>query len=285
MYVDYDRYASMSSLRRNNVLSKLTPENVAELVTTHWRRFLDENRGTLSSEQVQFLEETIAWIRPELYRRKPTEEDFHRDRAREAELLRLFPREDVVRLHMGAFKNSGDIANPIARALIRVRPVESDELEAALRDLASLPVEQLRQTRPELAQFMAAYFEGMPAGEEFWTQLDDEDVRLAASRARGIVHKVRNPIALILLRDPSRTGEDLATALEDLARAPIDRLREARADLPDVLSRYFDGLPAAAEFWRLAADEDVRMAASRAHVFVTQPWLRGAEPRRPGSPR
>src|SRR5947207_3929824 len=125
----------------------------------------------------------------------------------------------------------------------------------------------------------------MPAGEEFWTHISDEDVRLAALRAHSLVHKVQNPVALTLGRNVPRVSkleiDDLAPALRDLANLQIDAVRATRPTLPVVLARYFDGLPAGEEFWTLAEDEDVRIAASRAYLFVTQPWLRDAAPPQP----
>src|SRR6266513_1711756 len=98
MYVDYDTYAAMSPLRKNRMLQQLTPENKTELVKAQKQRFLDENRARLNDE-------SIAFVRPDLYQRIPTEDDFRRDREKEATLLRLFSREDALKLHSGAFKN------------------------------------------------------------------------------------------------------------------------------------------------------------------------------------
>ncbi len=286
IYVDYDTYASMSPLRKNKVLGEITSENKAELVTTHWRRFLEANRARLNAEQIGFIEVSLAYVRPELYQRAQTGEEFNRDREKEETLLRLFSRDDVLKLHMGAFKNSGAIPNPIARALMHVsrRAEEREDLESALCDLAVLPPDQLRQKRGDLPELLGRHIDGIPTGEEFWNQIDDADVRLAARRARGFVHKVKNPIALILSRSVARGGDDLATALRDLAETPINQLHASRPDLPALLARHFEGLPRDEEFWRLAADQDVMIAARRAHLFVTQPWLRAAAPPPPAPP-
>ena len=68
MTIDYDTYANKSPLQKAKILSKLTPENKAELMVTHWRRWLEANRHRLNGEQLRFLEEEIAYITPELYR-------------------------------------------------------------------------------------------------------------------------------------------------------------------------------------------------------------------------
>jgi len=289
MYVDYDTYAAMSPLRKNKTLQQLTPENKAELVNAHLQRFLDENRARLNDEQIRFIEESIAFVRPDLYERIPTEDDFRRDREKEATLLRLFSREDALKLHSGAFKNSGEIQNPVARAIAYAKARNpTDELEAALLDLANIPSEELRARRPELATLLGRHYDHVPAGEEFWNQISDEDVRLAALRARSLVHNVRNPIALTLFRSVLRVSksevDELASALRDLADLQIDKVRATRPTLPALLAAYFDVLPEGEEFWRLAEDEDVRIAASRAYVFITQPWLRAGVPPPPDPP-
>jgi hypothetical protein len=286
MYVDYDTFTSLSPLRKNRTLQQLTPENKSELVKTHLQHFLDENHSRLNDEQVRFVEKSIAFVAPELFERIPSKDDFTRDREIEATLLRLFSREDARKLHFGAFKNSGEIPNPVARAIAYARARNpTDELEAALLDLANTPSEELRARRPELATLLGHHYDGVPAGEEFWTQISDEDVRLAALRARSLVHKVRNPIALTLFGNVPRVSksevDDLASALRDLANLPIDKVRATRPTIAALLARYFDGLPAGEEFWRLAEDKDVRIAASRAYVFVTQPWLRDVAPPQP----
>jgi hypothetical protein len=53
---------------RVGCMSGLSPEEKSEFVRTHRRRWLAANRHRLSEEQVRELEETIAFIGPELYR-------------------------------------------------------------------------------------------------------------------------------------------------------------------------------------------------------------------------
>ena len=271
MHIDYDTFASMSPLKKNSVMHKLTIENVAELVRTHFQRFLDANRARLSAEQIATIEEDIASIAPDLYRedRERTEEEFNRMRRKEEERLRLFSPDDARALHMGAFKNCGDVRNPLARALMRIGSGHrSDDHEAAFHDLATLPVSELRQKRPGLPAMLRKIIE-IP--DDFWSHVDDEDVRLAASRARALTHTMRNPLALILSKDVPRPGDGLAQVLREMRELPAQQLRR---DLPEVLSRHYDGIPTGEEFWRLADDGDVRMAANNAYVLVKQPWLR-----------
>src|SRR5438067_13154222 len=136
MHLDYDAFTRLSPLRKNRTLQQLTPENRTELVKAHLQRFLDENRARLNAEQIRFIEESIAFVCPELYERMPSEDDFKRDRDMEATIFRLFSREDAQKFHFGAFKNSGEIPNAVARAIAYARARKpTDELEAALLDL------------------------------------------------------------------------------------------------------------------------------------------------------
>jgi hypothetical protein len=259
MYVDYETYASMSPLKRSQV--RLSPENRADIVRTHWTRFLDANRSRLNAEQIAFLEEHIARAQPELYSedRKRTEEEFNEIRADEARFMQLFSRDDMRKLHMEAFKNGGEIRNPLARALVHRRYEKSDELDAAFLDMMQLPANALREKRPDLPALLGI------AEDEFWPFVDDEEVWFAAQRGRALTHTVRNPLALVLLHDDPRNDDDaLAETLRDL------RDGHPRSDLRDVLARYYEGIPTD----DIAIDDDVRMAASRAYFYVTQPWMR-----------
>ncbi|HMC21423.1 MAG TPA: hypothetical protein VKL19_06225 [Thermoanaerobaculia bacterium] len=96
---------------------------------------------------------------------------------------------------MGAFKNSGEIRNPIALILVqgkvRVEEEKLEELRQALHDLATVRLDELRSKRPELPAYLRRHFEHpqpMPEGEEFWRLVSDEDVPLAAAHARAIAH-------------------------------------------------------------------------------------------------
>jgi hypothetical protein len=202
MHIDYDTYARMSPLQKNRVIHQIAAENVAELVTTHWQRFLDKNRGRLNVEQIRFIEESIAFVRPEHYK-LPRDEEAIRKHGEELErrLEALFSFVDRIHLHMGAFKNSGEIPNLIARTLVRTRPhfdeSSGENLQMALHDLATVPRDELRKRHSDLPEILSCAFEGMPSGDEFWDLVADEDVPLAASRAFGMVKSMRiqNPIA------------------------------------------------------------------------------------------
>jgi hypothetical protein len=107
-----------------------------------------------------------------------------------------------VQLHFGAFKNSGVIQNSVPRILaparIQFEAAHVATIDAALYDLATLPPDQLRSRRyggDDLATLLARRFKGLPGGEEFWGSLADEDVLLAAARARSILGYLANRAA------------------------------------------------------------------------------------------
>ncbi|HLJ73150.1 MAG TPA: hypothetical protein VKU62_01095 [Thermoanaerobaculia bacterium] len=260
MDVDYDTYAGMSPLKRSQ--TRLSPENRAEIVKTHWTRFLDANRARLNAEQIAFIEERIASVRPELYSedRPRTEEEYKQIREMEAQFFRLFARDDMMKLSMEAFNLSGGIRNPLARALVRRRYEKSGELDAAFVDMMRMPPGELRGKRPDLPALLGI------AEDEFWPFVDDEEVWFAAQRGRALTHTIRNPLALILLDDVPRADDaELAQALRDL------RDGRPRNDLLDFLRHYYDGIPTGDV---AIDDDDVRLAASRAYFFVSQPWMR-----------
>jgi len=199
MYVAYDAFASMSPLQKNKVIQEITADNKAELVTTHWRRFLEANRARLNAEQTEFIEEHIASVRPELYQHPTPNEEQHAKRSEEMEarMHELFLFEDVLKLHMEVFKNSGLIRNPIAQALVRAKPhigeLGIENLRAALYDIATVPPDELRSRRygdDDAATLLRRAFAGIPSSEE-WSLLSDEDVPLAAWRAYTLINANR----------------------------------------------------------------------------------------------
>jgi hypothetical protein len=181
MYVEYDTYANMSFLRKNKVMHEITPENRAELVRTHISRFLERSRGQLNEEQTRVLEDILT--------RYPDIKEYTEHR-----MLVLFPLDLLRQFHMEMFKNSGDIPNPLARLIaIATPPNADDEFRAALDDLATLPASELREKRPDLPELLGRYFDTLPAN--IWELIDDEDVALAASRARALSEMRRRSAA------------------------------------------------------------------------------------------
>lgn len=280
MHIDHDAFASMSPLQRPKIWQQLTPENKFELMTTQWRLFLEGNRERMSAEQARLIEESLAELRPEDYRRPRSTESRDRARRTEERFSELFSVEELRRLHFPSM-HSGEIPNRIARILVLTKPTIDESsvegLMAALYALATLPPEQVRERHPRLPEILGAAFEGMPAGEEFWNLLSDEDVPLAALRAYSLLRsaRIRNPIALSFRKQkPGPDSEDAAklqSALHDLSTLKPEELRSRRYgddDLPTILGPAFDDMPAGEEFWNAVDDEDVRLLANKMRVII-----------------
>jgi hypothetical protein len=201
MSVDYDGFAAMSPLERNDILPTLTAENKSELVTTHFQRFLDSNRQELSPEQISLVEECIGHIRPEVYEHPDENQAWSEEM--EKRIVAIFPREILVKFHMEAFKNSGRPRNPISRAIargqVRATASELETVREALRDIALLPAAELRARRyagSDLHAILSGHFvdrdHGVPAEEEFWDLIADREVSLAARHALALLSPRRN---------------------------------------------------------------------------------------------
>jgi len=93
--IDYDFIMNGGWDHRVALLDLLTPEEKAELVLIHRRRWLAANHHRLSAEQVNAIEEDIAFIVPELY--LFPKDPVLSDRAKQLEqrAIRLFAREDL----------------------------------------------------------------------------------------------------------------------------------------------------------------------------------------------
>ena len=69
---DYDYIMDGDWSHRVTLFDALPATEKAEIVRTHLRRWLGANRHRLSAEQVNLIEEQIAFVRRELYRRPLT---------------------------------------------------------------------------------------------------------------------------------------------------------------------------------------------------------------------
>jgi pimeloyl-ACP methyl ester carboxylesterase len=93
--IDYDAFMMRKGHERFELMLRLTPENKAEMFRTHRRRWMEANRDRLTLEQIELLQEHIAFITPELYEQPQKQETV----ARQDELLErsyaLFSREEL----------------------------------------------------------------------------------------------------------------------------------------------------------------------------------------------
>ena len=67
---DYDDFMKLSVHQRHARFDTISAENKAMIVRTHSERWLRNNRGRLSASEVEVFEEIIAFISPDLYRKR-----------------------------------------------------------------------------------------------------------------------------------------------------------------------------------------------------------------------
>ncbi|MBZ5496401.1 MAG: bacteriocin fulvocin C-related protein [Acidobacteriia bacterium] len=102
--VDYDTFGKLDIQERRKVFNEISPENKAEIMRTHVRRWLETNRNRLSSEQISVLEESIKSITADSYRLPRSNEVMKRAKELEAKTAAVFSQEDMVQ----AFTLDGD---------------------------------------------------------------------------------------------------------------------------------------------------------------------------------
>jgi len=66
-FISYDEFTNLSDQAQRPRFAGLTAENQSHLVRTHAERWLHVHRGELSASQIQIVEETIAFLTPEVY--------------------------------------------------------------------------------------------------------------------------------------------------------------------------------------------------------------------------
>ena len=73
-WTEYEAFMKLSARERRPRFAALSADNKATIVQTHVRRWLDENRGRLTSGELAIFQEMIAFVTPDLYRRRRDEE-------------------------------------------------------------------------------------------------------------------------------------------------------------------------------------------------------------------
>lgn len=105
--IGYDEFMRLSPDQRRARFDVIGAENRAIIVQTHARRWLHDNRGRLTAEEVTVFEEIIAYLEPGLHRGRPDEASKKRDEAlMERMRCRVGP-EDVKRA-TDVFGNAGE---------------------------------------------------------------------------------------------------------------------------------------------------------------------------------
>ena len=94
--IDYDTFGKLDLQGRHKVLNEISPENMAEIMKTHVKRWLEKNRNHLSQEQISVLEESITSITADSYRFPRSNEAMKRAKELAAKAAAVFSQEEMV---------------------------------------------------------------------------------------------------------------------------------------------------------------------------------------------
>jgi hypothetical protein len=95
-YVDYEAFMAKGLADRVRDIRKLSPENRAEILSTHIRRWRDKNGEGLNADQRRIVAEWLAHVTPDLYREPGLQEKLQRTRELEKKSEAFFSREEIV---------------------------------------------------------------------------------------------------------------------------------------------------------------------------------------------
>jgi hypothetical protein len=93
--VTYDAFMKAPFEERVRLFNEAKPETRAALIREQIQRWLAIRRAKLSPEQVQVMEENLAFVTPALYQGPPKREDRERAQALEAKTAKLFTRAEL----------------------------------------------------------------------------------------------------------------------------------------------------------------------------------------------
>ena len=94
--VDYDSFMQQDLQGRLRTFNQVTAENRAELVQTQIKRWVEQNRTRLTSEQLKVMDENLAYVTADRYRQPMTQEERAKAKEVEARTAAVFTREDMV---------------------------------------------------------------------------------------------------------------------------------------------------------------------------------------------
>ncbi len=93
--MDYGTFRAKPWDERVQLFNSITSHEKAELVRTHIRSWLNLHRERLTPEQIQVMEENIAFVTEELYEVPKREENLRYLKELEARTATFFSREDM----------------------------------------------------------------------------------------------------------------------------------------------------------------------------------------------
>jgi hypothetical protein len=94
--VDYDTFMQLDLDGRIRIFNEVTPENKAALVQTQIRRWIEQNRPRLTSEQLKMMEENLAFATTDLYRQPKSDEQRAKGEELEKRTSALFSFDDMM---------------------------------------------------------------------------------------------------------------------------------------------------------------------------------------------
>ena len=94
--VDYDTFMQQDVQGRIRTFNQVTPENRAELVQTQITRWVEKNKARLTPEQLKVMDENLAYVTADRYRKPMTAEEMAQAKDIEARTAAVFSREDMM---------------------------------------------------------------------------------------------------------------------------------------------------------------------------------------------
>jgi hypothetical protein len=86
----------LDAQERDRTFKQVTPETRAELVQTHIKRWLDQNRTRLTPEQLLVMLENLGFVTPDHYRQKASADDLARAKDLAVSTMAVFSPKDLV---------------------------------------------------------------------------------------------------------------------------------------------------------------------------------------------
>jgi hypothetical protein len=81
---------------RNRTFKQVSPETRAELVQTHIKRWIDQNRTRLTPAQLLVILENLGFVTPDHYRQKASADDLARAKDLAVRTMAVFSPKDLI---------------------------------------------------------------------------------------------------------------------------------------------------------------------------------------------
>jgi hypothetical protein len=94
--ISYDAFMCLDIQERNRTFKQVSPETRAELVQTHIKRWIDQNRTRLTPAQLLVMLENLGFVTPDHYRQKASADDLARAKDLAVRTMAIFPPKDLI---------------------------------------------------------------------------------------------------------------------------------------------------------------------------------------------